>query len=250
MLLSFLSRPGIQKSNKSILLGRIAALLFCVVGFPLHLVLCLLVSACDRGPGLYRSLRLGLHGEKFQIFKYRSMKVGAPHLFSRGLKMIVRDADVRLTILGKWLRRGFDELPQLWNIARGEMSWVGPRPDPDWMLPHYGDAVRTRLVIKPGLTGFAQILDSRHLPAVEGYTLDLWYLAHRTIWLDICIILATPLYLAGWHSLGMPVLRKLRRLREFEELRCRCEEDLTKAQRILADAGGQAFGLPSQTVIC
>lgn len=243
------TEPNVPGSPKRIVLGRMAAWLLCVAGFPLHLALCVLVTTCDRGPALYRCFRLGRHGERFVLFKYRSMKVNASHILSRGLKMIVRDTDKRLTPLGRWLRCGIDELPQLWNIARGEMAWVGPRPDPDWMLPHYGSTIRKRLSALPGLTGFAQVLNSRSLPTAEGYALDIWYLSHRTIWLYAWIILATPLYIAGWRSFGRKFLCRLRRLPEFQDLRRRCQEDLFRAREVLREAGNHEFGLPPNTVI-
>lgn len=164
--------------------------------------------------------------------------------------MIVQDADVRVTPMGRWLRTGVDELPQLLNIVKGEMAWIGPRPDPDWMLPHYGPICRRRLSALPGITGLAQVLGSRHLPAAEGFALDLWYLAHRTIWLDTWIVLATPFFIAGWRSFGRSRLRHIRQLEEFNEL-CRiCDQEIISAKEILLASTDLSSVLPPNTVIC
>jgi undecaprenyl phosphate N,N'-diacetylbacillosamine 1-phosphate transferase len=232
-----------------IVLGRFAALVVCVFGFPLHLVISALISVCDGGSALYPCTRLGQNGKTFTLFKYRSMKVDASHVLSRGLKMIVQVPDSRVTPLGRFLRCGLDELPQLWNVARGEMAWIGPRPDPDWILPHYGEACRRRLCAVPGITGFAQILNSRHLSAAEGYALDMWYLAHHTVALDIWIALVTPLFMAGWRYPGRKRLHSLRTLPEFRDLRRRCEKDLFKARLSLFEAPGNQIKLPPNTVI-
>jgi lipopolysaccharide/colanic/teichoic acid biosynthesis glycosyltransferase len=209
-------------------LGKSTALSISMIAFPLHLLLSAFIKTCDNGPALYRSPRLGKNGAPFQLLKYRSMKVNAPALMSSGLKMIVEREDSRVTTVGRWLRCGIDELPQLWNVVKGEMSWIGPRPDPDWMLPHYGPVCRKRLAVVPGITGYAQLLDSRFLSTAEGFAIDIWYLLHRTIWLDVWIVLATPAFIAGWRSLGRDRLARLRATPRFVEL-CRiCEAELAR----------------------
>lgn len=177
------------------------------------------------------------------------MKVNAAHFLSPGLKMVVHAEDPRVTLLGRWLRCGIDELPQLWNIVRGEMAWIGPRPDPDWMLAHYGPNSRERLRTLPGITGFAQLLNSRNLSASEGYALDLWYIAHRTLWLDLWIILATPLFMAGWRSLGKHRLERLRNDFEFGSLRRKCDEEFISSKEALLTLTLSSL-LPPNTVLC
>jgi lipopolysaccharide/colanic/teichoic acid biosynthesis glycosyltransferase len=199
---------------------------------------------------MHRSFRLGNQGAKFTLLKYRSMKTNVAHHLSFGLKMIVHEHDPRITSLGHWLRCGIDELPQLWNIARGEMMWVGPRPDPDWMLPHYGPTSCERLSVLPGITGFAQILNSRNLSTAEGYALDLWYLSHRRLWLDAWIILATPFFMAGWYSVGRFWLSSLRELSAFRELCNRCEDELAQSRKVLFASANSESLLPPNTVIC
>ena len=236
--------------SASILVGRAIAFILCVFGFPIHLLLCLAIRAHDGHPAMHRSLRLGKLGAKFILLKYRSMKINVTHHLSVGLKMIVHEHDPRITSLGHWLRCGIDELPQLWNIARGEMMWVGPRPDPDWMLPHYGPRSRERLSVLPGITGFAQVLNSRNLSTAEGYALDLWYLSHRNLWLDSWIILATPLFMAGWWSLGQSRLNSLRQLSEFRKLCNRCDDELARSRKGLFASINSESSLPPKTVIC
>jgi lipopolysaccharide/colanic/teichoic acid biosynthesis glycosyltransferase len=160
------------------------------------------------------------------MLKYRTMKVNAPSIVTNDFKMIVTETDWRITLIGRWLRCGIDELPQLWNIVRGEMQWVGPRPDEAWMLPRYGPACKLRLSVSPGITGLAQVLDSRHLSTAESFAIDRWYIAHRGFWLDAWIVLATPVFIAGWRTLGRRRLEKLRCSLEFKELRQRFEAEL------------------------
>lgn len=207
-------------------LGRALAGVVCILGMPVHLCLCTLIKMCDPGPALHRGRRLGKNGVIFELLKYRTMKVNALPVVTAGFKMVVVPADPRVTRLGRWLRCGIDELPQLYNIVRGEMSWVGPRPDEAWMLPHYGPFSKQRLSLAPGITGLAQVLNSRELSTAEGYSLDLWYTAHCSFWLDAWIVLVTPLFMAGWCTIGCSRLRRLRSSQNLEGLRRRCEAEL------------------------
>ena len=207
--------------------GRVLAALACIAGLPVHLCLCVLIKTCDPGPALYRCWRLGKDRVPFGLLKYRTMKVNAPPLITAGLRMIVTQADPRVTRLGRWLRWGLDELPQMWNIVRGEMAWVGPRPDEAWMLPHYGRLIELRLSLIPGITGFAQVLHSRSLSTAESFAIDLWYLSHRSFWLDTWVVLVTPLFMMGNRAIGHARLRQLRNSPEFELLRQRCDAELS-----------------------
>jgi lipopolysaccharide/colanic/teichoic acid biosynthesis glycosyltransferase len=214
----------------TVTLGRILAALFCVAAAPIHLLLCLLIRLCDARPALYRSQRLGLQGKAFELLKYRTMKVNSPSVLAPGFKVVVEASDPRVFWLGKWLRCGIDELPQVWNVVRGEMAWVGPRPDLPWMLPHYGPFTRGRLSALPGITGLAQVMDSRNLPTAEGYAIDLWYSRHCGLWLDLWIAAVTPLFIAGWRSVGRRRLEELRGSGEFRRLREACERELAVAK--------------------
>ncbi|HEY1577494.1 MAG TPA: sugar transferase [Terracidiphilus sp.] len=228
---------------------RAAALLICALGFPLHLFICLAIRLNDGGPALHRTPRLGKSGVVFELLKYRSMRVNAAHHLSLGMKMVIQENDPRVTAIGSFLRCGLDELPQLWNIAKGDMAWIGPRPDPDWMLPHYGPTCRERLAILPGITGFAQLLNSRYLTTSEGFALDIWYSDHHSWWLNLWIILATPLFVAGWHSVGKPRLLRLRLDPEFQDLSRRCEKEFTESQEFLLASANFKTYLPPNTLL-
>jgi lipopolysaccharide/colanic/teichoic acid biosynthesis glycosyltransferase len=214
-----------------ITVGRILALLFCVLALPLHLIICILIRFSDGHPAIYRCKRLGRSGIPYVLFKYRTMQVGCPPLLQSGFKAVVHKADPRLTPLGRFLRCGIDELPQLWNIVRGEMAWIGPSPDESWMLPNYGPNSRKRLMIKPGITGMAQVLDSRNQPTAVGYAIDIWYMRHVTFIDDIWILCATPLFILGWRSLGELSLTHLMQVPEFTSLVSLCQTELDDAER-------------------
>jgi undecaprenyl phosphate N,N'-diacetylbacillosamine 1-phosphate transferase len=211
-------------------LGRLVAFLVCVVALPLHLIICMLIRLKDGQAAIYHCERLGRNGTPYIMFKYRTMQMGCLPLLQSGFKAVVQEADPRVTPLGRFLRCGIDELPQLWNIVRGEMAWIGPRPDESWMLPNYGPNSKERLLIAPGITGMAQVLGSRNQPTAVGYAIDLWYKRHANFLDDIWVICATPLYILGWRSLGKQYLRKLMHLPAFAQLVLVCQVELDDAE--------------------
>jgi lipopolysaccharide/colanic/teichoic acid biosynthesis glycosyltransferase len=147
----------------------------------------------DGGPVLYRQLRVGQDGADFELLKLRTMIVGAEH---RGAGFAVNEGDPRITRTGRFLRRtSIDELPQLWNVVRGDMSVIGPRPTLRYQVDRYDERQRHRLDVKPGLTGWAQIHGRASLPWAERIELDLWYVEHRSWKVDLHILLRTPLAL-------------------------------------------------------
>jgi lipopolysaccharide/colanic/teichoic acid biosynthesis glycosyltransferase len=147
------------------------------------------------GPVLYRQRRVGLHGEAFELLKLRTMVVGAEH---QGAGYAVDSGDARITRVGRVLRRlSIDELPQLVNVLRGEMSLVGPRPTLAYQVERYTERQRRRLEVKPGITGWAQIHGRASLPWEERIELDVWYVEHRSPAVDLKILLRTPLALLG-----------------------------------------------------
>jgi len=149
----------------------------------------------DGGPVLYRQRRVGLRGKEFELLKLRSMEVGAER---RGAGFAVDKGDPRITRVGRLLRRtSIDELPQLWNVVRGEMSVIGPRPTLAYQVERYTPRQRKRLEVKPGLTGWAQIHGRAKLPWDERIELDVWYVEHRSVKTDLLILLRTPLALLG-----------------------------------------------------
>ena len=161
----------------------------------------------DGGPVLYRQRRVGLDGEEFDLLKLRTMVVGAEH---QGAGLAVNRGDARITRVGRLLRRlSLDELPQLWNVVRGEMSLIGPRPTLRYQVEKYSDRQRRRLEVKPGITGWAQVNGRASLPWDDRIELDVWYVEHRSPWVDLKIAARTPFALVGgtykgetggWHN--------------------------------------------------
>jgi|tagenome__1003787_1003787.scaffolds.fasta_scaffold20359728_2 lipopolysaccharide/colanic/teichoic acid biosynthesis glycosyltransferase len=154
----------------------------------------LALAACairleDDGPVFFRQMRLGLGERPFEVVKLRTMTVDAEKIRSDG---VVEEGDPRITRVGALLRRtAVDELPQLWNVLRGEMSLVGPRPVPLPHLERYDERQRRRLEVRPGLTGWAQIHGRASLPWPERIELDVWYVEHRSLRLDASILART-----------------------------------------------------------
>jgi lipopolysaccharide/colanic/teichoic acid biosynthesis glycosyltransferase len=176
---------------------------------PLLALSMLAVKLEDRGPVLYRQTRVGKDGADFELLKLRTMVVGAERL---GAGWAVNEGDPRITRAGRVLRKlSLDELPQLWNVVRGEMSIVGPRPTLRYQVDRYDERQQHRLDVNPGITGWAQIHGRASLPWAERIELDLWYVEHRRPLLDLKILLRTPLALfggtykgetGGWTSTG------------------------------------------------
>jgi lipopolysaccharide/colanic/teichoic acid biosynthesis glycosyltransferase len=160
---------------------------------PLLGLAALSVKLEDGGPVLYRQSRVGKEGRDFELLKLRTMVVGAE---KQGAGWAVDRDDPRITRAGRILRRlSIDELPQLWNVLRGEMSLVGPRPTLRYQVERYDERQRRRLDVKPGLTGWAQVNGRAALPWDERIELDLWYVEHRSPRLDLKILALTPLAL-------------------------------------------------------
>lgn len=169
------------------------AALALVLASPLLLLAALAISLDDRGPVLYRQRRVGRHGEEFGLLKLRTMVVGAE---AQGTGLAVNEGDARITRAGRVLRRlSLDELPQLWNVVRGEMSLVGPRPTLAYQVERYTPRQRRRLEVKPGITGWAQVQGRARLPWDERIELDVWYVEHCSLWLDLRILARTPVAL-------------------------------------------------------
>jgi lipopolysaccharide/colanic/teichoic acid biosynthesis glycosyltransferase len=138
------------------------------------------------GHPIYRQRRVGMHGHQFDVVKLRTMVTGAEQI---GAGLAVDEGDTRITRVGALLRRtSLDELPNLLNILRGEMSIVGPRPTLKVQVDQYTDRQRLRLEARPGLTGWAQVNGRASLPWPERIELDIWYLEHATLRLDLRII--------------------------------------------------------------
>jgi lipopolysaccharide/colanic/teichoic acid biosynthesis glycosyltransferase len=168
-----------------VVIGGIGAL----VTAPIVAALAVAIRLESRGHPLYTQTRVGRGGELFQIYKLRTMVHGAE--FS-GAGLAIAEGDDRITRLGNFLRRySLDELPNLWNVVRGEMSIVGPRPTLAVQVEQYTERQRGRLAVKPGITGWAQVNGRASLPWSERIELDLWYVEHRSLWLDLRILMRT-----------------------------------------------------------
>jgi len=166
-----------------------------VVASPLLGLAAAAVKLGDRGPVLYRQTRVGRDGVDFELLKLRTMVVDAER---KGAGPAVDKGDARITRAGRVLRRlSLDELPQLWNVVRGEMSLVGPRPTLRYQVEKYTPRQRRRLEVKPGITGWAQVHGRAALPWDERIELDVWYVEHRSPWLDLQILARTPFALFG-----------------------------------------------------
>ena len=166
-----------------------------VLTSPLLVASALAIKLDDRGPILYRQARVGRDGRDFELLKLRTMIVGAER---QGAGYAVAVGDSRITRIGRFLRRtSLDELPQLWNVVRGEMSLIGPRPTLRYQVEQYDERQRRRLEVRPGITGWAQIHGRATLPWEERIELDLWYVDHRSWKTDLLILLRTPLALFG-----------------------------------------------------
>jgi lipopolysaccharide/colanic/teichoic acid biosynthesis glycosyltransferase len=166
-----------------------------VLTSPLVGAAALAIKLEDGGPVLYRQTRVGKEGRDFELLKLRTMVVGAEAI---GAGMAVDKGDTRITRTGRVLRRlSLDELPQLWNVVRGEMSVIGPRPTLRYQVERYTDRQRRRLEVKPGITGWAQVHGRAALPWTERIELDVWYVENRSARLDLRILVKTPLALFG-----------------------------------------------------
>jgi len=162
-------------------------------GAPVTGAAALAVKLSDGGPVLYRQRRVGKDGVEFELLKLRTMVVGAEH---QGAGFAVDRDDPRITRVGRLLRRlSIDELPQLWNVVRGEMSVIGPRPTLAYQVERYTPRQRRRLEVKPGITGWAQVNGRAALPWEDRIELDVWYVEHRSPWVELQILARTPLAL-------------------------------------------------------
>lgn len=169
------------------------------LAFPALAVAALLIRMESHGHPIYRQRRVGRHGEPFDLYKLRTMVAGAEHI---GAGLAVDAGDARITRLGALLRRtSMDELPNLVNVLRGEMSIVGPRPTVQVQVDRYTERQRGRLSVKPGLTGWAQVQGRASLPWHDRIELDLWYVEHESLLLDLRIIWRTARMVLGGHGL-------------------------------------------------
>ena len=165
------------------------AVLALVLTGPVLLAAIVAIRVETPGSPIYRQRRVGKDGEPFDLLKLRTMVSGAEEI---GAGLAVNEGDPRITRVGGWLRRfSLDELPNLINVLRGEMSIVGPRPTIQAQVDQYTERQRRRLEVKPGITGWAQVNGRASLPWHERIELDVWYVEHRSLLLDVKILVRT-----------------------------------------------------------
>ena len=195
-------------------LDLLIALPAAILTAPVVALFALLIRLESAGHPIYRQARVGRDGEEFWIYKLRTMVTGAEFI---GAGLALKEGDERITRTGLLLRRySLDELPNLWNVVRGEMSIVGPRPTIPIQVSQYTEHQKGRLAVKPGITGWAQVNGRAALPWSDRIELDLWYVEHQSLALDLRILARTArlvgsgqgLYkgeAGGWHgSLSAP----------------------------------------------
>ncbi|MDE3134673.1 MAG: sugar transferase [Acidobacteriota bacterium] len=188
------SSPGLRRA-----LDLLIAVPAAIVTAPLVAVFCLLIWLESRGSPIFAQERAGLDGRPFQIFKLRTMVTGAEHI---GAGLAVLQGDSRITRTGDFLRRySLDELPNLWNVIRGEMSIVGPRPTLMGQIELYSERQRERLQVRPGISGWAQVNGRASLPWSQRIELDIWYVEHRSLALDLRILAMTARMVFAGHGL-------------------------------------------------
>ena len=180
--------------------------LLIVLTAPLLGLAALAIKLESRGPVIYRQRRIGKDGRPFELLKLRTMVPGAE---SMGAGIYVLEGDPRITRTGRLLRRfSLDELPNLVNVLRGELAIVGPRPTVQEQVDGYTVRQRRRLEVKPGITGWAQINGRTSLPWPERIELDVWYVEHRSLRLDLRILARTARLLATGRGLYSEELRQ------------------------------------------
>lgn len=168
------------------------ALIALIVLFLPLLLVAILVKVTSPGPVLFKQTRLGKDGREFQIYKFRSMCVGAEQI---GTGVYSGKGDTRVTKIGKFLRAtSIDELPQLINVLKGEMSFIGPRPPltyHPWPLSEYTPEQLRMFAVRPGITGWAQVNGRKDVEWNRRIQLNVWYVEHMSFWLDIKILFLT-----------------------------------------------------------
>ena len=188
------ARRGLPRAVDVLLatLGLVLAALFLLVA-------AIAIKLTSAGPVIYRQRRIGKDGARFELYKLRTMRLGADPV---GVGTPVLEGDPRVTAVGRVLRRwSLDEIPNLVNVVRGDMAIVGPRPTLEAQVDLYTPRQRRRLEVKPGLTGWAQVNGRAGIPWEERIELDVWYVDHRSLALDLRILARTLRLLATGHGL-------------------------------------------------
>jgi exopolysaccharide biosynthesis polyprenyl glycosylphosphotransferase len=173
---------------------RFLDIVLCLIGLVLLIIpfalIALAIKLDSRGPVFFKQARIGQNGKRFACWKFRTMVKDAEN---HPLGAFTTTGDPRITRLGQWLRRsGLDELPQLFNVLKGEMSLIGPRPTLAYQVAKYNQEQRQRLLVKPGITSWALVNGRNQLTWPEKIELDLWYVRNWSLGLDFKILFKTP----------------------------------------------------------
>jgi len=171
----------------------------CIIVFsPVFIIAPILIKIDSKGPILFIQKRVGKNGKYYNTYKFRTMVVNDENIFNKKFKtenikelIFQEEDDPRITKVGKILRRGFDELPQLFNVLKGDMSLVGPRPEIPEIVLLYKERQKIRLKVKPGITGLAIIRGRGDIPLKETINYDIEYIENWSVWLDIKILFKT-----------------------------------------------------------
>ena len=173
-------------------IGFIIALIAFIILLPILLLVAILVKLDSKGPIIFKQERLGVNGVPFWIYKFRSMCVGAE---KQGSGVYSYKGDSRITRVGRIIRAtSIDELPQLWNILKGDMALIGPRPAltyHPWPYEQYDEHQKHMFDVRPGITGWAQVNGRKEVPWPERIELNVYYVEHVSLWFDIKILFMT-----------------------------------------------------------
>lgn len=171
------------------LVDIVLSLIVLIVFLPVWIVVAILIKATSPGSVFFLQDRPGLHKKIFKVYKFRTMQLGS-EIMIKGQEIMKEDD--RITSIGKFLRRSkIDEIPQVLNVLKGEMSLVGPRPERIASLADYTDEIAKRLNTKPGMTGLAQVSGNIYLSLEDRYKFDVYYVEYSGLWLDLKIIIRT-----------------------------------------------------------
>ncbi len=188
-----MSEPSRFYSITKRLFDIVSSSILIALSLPVWAILAIAIKLESKGPIFFRQTRVGQHGRPFEILKFRSMKVDAPK-YARSPD---EHSDPRITRVGRFLRQtSFDEVPQLINVLKGDMSMVGPRPEMPFITAEYGPLETSRLTVPQGITGLWQLSADRRYAIHQSLEYDLYYIQNRTILMDIAILLHTLVYAA------------------------------------------------------
>lgn len=170
----------------------VLSLLFLPTFALLYVTIGLMIKIEDHGPVFYKAKRLGKNGSVFIMYKFRSMNINAPDIRNRDGSTYNSEEDLRLTKIGKFIRKtSLDEIPQILNVLKGDMSFIGPRPDLPEALELYNEVEIRKTFIRPGVTGYSQAYYRNSIELFDKFKNDVYYVDHISFWLDMKIVIKT-----------------------------------------------------------